>query len=168
MAIPILRTKFSVPAYLAVLQRDRLFARLDEALTHPLTLVCADAGYGKSTLIATYLAERRPPTLWMRLDALDRDLDVLFAHLCAGLAEHLPACEPRLSTLAARLGQYQRSPAELAADLVAALSPSPHKPILVVLDDFEAMQDDAQVLRAIHHLTRLLPTMVPGRRRRLT
>lgn len=160
MAIPILHSKFGVPTYSAVLQRDRLFARLDEALTHPLTLVCADAGYGKSTLVATYLAERRHPALWIRLDAQDQHLDVLFAHLCAGLARYLSACQRRLVALATRLGQRRRSPGELAADLVAALDPPPREPLVVVLDDFEAVRDDGEVNHAIHRLVLLLPATV--------
>lgn len=160
MAIPILPSKFRVPAYPAVLRRERLFVRLDEALAAPLVLVCADAGYGKSTLVATYLAERNRAALWLRLDELDRDLDVLFAHLCAGLAEWLSACRPRLTALAARLGQHHRSPSGLAADLAAALDPPPHDPLLIVLDDFEMVQETPQVATALHHLALLLPERI--------
>lgn len=160
MAIPILPSKFRVPAYPAVLRRERLFVRLDEALAAPLVLVCADAGYGKSTLVATYLAERRRAALWLRLDELDRDLDVLFAHLCAGLAECLSACRPRLAALAVRLGQHHRSPPGLAADLAAALDPPPPHPLLIVLDDFEIVQERPEVANALHHLTLLLPEQI--------
>lgn len=157
MAIPILRSKFRVPAYSAVLRRERLFARLDEALAAPLVLVCADAGYGKSALVATYLVERGRAALWLHLDKLDSHLDVLFAHLYAGLAEHLPACHQRLTALGAQLGQHPRSPAELAADLVAALHPPPTDLMVIVLDDFEVVQDTPEVVSALHHLTLLLP-----------
>ncbi|MCZ7571123.1 MAG: hypothetical protein M5U01_21460 [Ardenticatenaceae bacterium] len=160
MAIPILSSKFRVPAYPAVLRRERLFVRLDEALAAPLVLVCADAGYGKSTLVTTYLAERKRAALWLRLDELDRDLDVLFAHLCAGLAECLSACRPRLAALAARLGQHHRSPPGLAAGLAAALDPPPHDPLLIVLDDFEMVQETPEVANALYHLTLLLPERI--------
>lgn len=160
MAIPILHSKFSVPTYKAVLHRDRLFTRLDQALTHPLTLICADAGYGKSTLVATYLAERCQPALWIRLDTNDQHLDVLLAYLCAGLAERLPVNQPRLAALAARLGQHRRSPVELATDFVAALHPPPNVPMIVVLDDFETVQDSVEVINAVHHLALLLPETV--------
>lgn len=160
MAIPIFQSKFRVPTYSAVLRRERLFARLDDAATCPLTLVCADAGYGKTTLVATYLTERQHPALWIRLDILDRQLDVLFAHLCAGLADHFPACQPRLAALATRLGQHRRSPAELAADLVAAIESSSREQLMIVLNDFESVQESAEVVSAIHHLTLLLPETV--------
>src|SRR5579884_1828775 len=38
--------------------RERLFARLDAACTAPITLVLADDGLGKSTLIREYAAHR--------------------------------------------------------------------------------------------------------------
>src|SRR5689334_7185172 len=40
------------PARPALLARSRLAARLDEALRRPLTLVCAPAGWGKTTLVS--------------------------------------------------------------------------------------------------------------------
>lgn len=160
MTIPVLRNKFRAPVYEVTLKRSRLYARLDEALTHPLTLVYADAGFGKSTLAATYLAERSRPALWLRLDELDRHPDVLFTHLCAGLAERLPRCQAQLDALAARLGQTRRSAGELAADLAAALEPSAAEDVIIVLDDFELVDDSDEVGNAIKQLALLLSPSV--------
>lgn len=160
MAIPILRAKFRTPVYNAVLRRERLYARLDEALSHPLTLIVGDAGFGKSALVVTYLEERRASSLWFRLDRMDRDLDVLFAHLGTALASLFPNCETRLSGFVARLGQRHHSPEELTADLIAALELPLRRSLVIVLDDFETVQDDAEIISAIHLLTLLLPETI--------
>ena len=59
MPSPLLLTKFYVPHLRAEhVWRPRLTRRLDDVLTRRLTLVCAPAGYGKTTLIAEWLAGR--------------------------------------------------------------------------------------------------------------
>ena len=35
--------------------RPRLFERLDQGSQTPLTLVCANAGYGKTTLVSSWI-----------------------------------------------------------------------------------------------------------------
>ena len=42
------------PARPTLVPRPRLTARLDEGLTHPLTLISAPAGYGKTTLVSEW------------------------------------------------------------------------------------------------------------------
>ena len=57
MAGPLLETKFHVPgARLRLVARPRLSERLDRGTESALTLVSAPAGFGKSTLVAEWLA----------------------------------------------------------------------------------------------------------------
>lgn len=160
MSVPIIWSKFYAPTYSAVLPRERLFTRLDEAVLHSLTLICADAGYGKSTLVATYLENRSRVGLWLQLDEFDRDPDVLFAHLYTGLAERLPASNTRLRTLVAQLGERKLTPPDLVVNLVGAIPKKVLEPILLILDGFEVVQKDPGVIGAIQQLVRHLPEAV--------
>ncbi len=55
--IPLLRTKLQIPQVTAgLVVRPRLLARLSESRERPLTLVCAAAGFGKTTLVSSWLA----------------------------------------------------------------------------------------------------------------
>src|SRR5262245_22339757 len=63
------------------LGRPRLIARLAEGLERPLTLVCAPAGYGKTTLLRQWLDACTYPAAWLSLDALDGDPASLLAAL---------------------------------------------------------------------------------------
>jgi LuxR family transcriptional regulator, maltose regulon positive regulatory protein len=57
MATPILTTKLYIPAPRPkVVLRQRLIERLDESLQRRLTLISAPAGFGKTTLLASWLA----------------------------------------------------------------------------------------------------------------
>src|SRR4051794_2365560 len=72
--VGMLTTKLSAPRL-----RPNFVARprLLEAITgadSPLTVVCAPAGYGKSTLVTQWLIEAGIPIAWVSLDSYDNDL----------------------------------------------------------------------------------------------
>ena len=88
MSIPILSTKlFIPPPRTNAVRRDRLIERLNEGLAQrrKLTLVTAPAGYGKTTLIADWLAERDGPVAWLSLDEGDRDIARFLIYLVSAL-----------------------------------------------------------------------------------
>ena len=95
MPTPILATKFYVPPPRpkAVL-RPRLIERLNEGLHRRLTLVCAPAGFGKTTLLGEWLATCGRPAAWLSLDEEDNDparflsyLVAAFRTVAAGIGE---------------------------------------------------------------------------------
>ena len=51
----------------------RALELLDEGAAMPLTLVSAPAGYGKSTLVSSWLEGRAEPSAWLTLDEADAD-----------------------------------------------------------------------------------------------
>ena len=62
------------------LRRERLLGRLDTVVDHPVTLVAAPAGYGKTTVVAQWLGEADPRAAWVSLDPGDNDVNRLWAH----------------------------------------------------------------------------------------
>lgn len=77
--LPLLTPKLSLPRLQrALIVRERLLAQLDACLELPLTLLCAPAGSGKTTLVRQWIAlrsERAWPAsvAWISLDAGDND-----------------------------------------------------------------------------------------------
>lgn len=60
----------------SLVSRERLLARLDASLERKLTLLCAPAGFGKTTLVRQWIADRGarlPPVAWVSLDPGDND-----------------------------------------------------------------------------------------------
>lgn len=63
---PIISTKINIPSiHQPLVQRQRLFDRLDEGLTNRSTVIRAPAGYGKSTLITQWLGTRQEQAAWI-------------------------------------------------------------------------------------------------------
>ena len=68
---PIIKSKIQPPALRAsTLTRKRLIDKLTDATTRRLTLLIAEAGYGKTTLLADFAAQSGIRTLWYRLDGV--------------------------------------------------------------------------------------------------
>ena len=72
-----------------VLARERLFDRLDAALGGA-TWIVAPAGYGKSSLAASYVRTRGRPCVWLRAGVADAEPASFFAHLSAAAGARLP------------------------------------------------------------------------------
>ncbi len=93
MATPVLSTKLFIPLPRApAVPRPLLVERLQSALgsSRKLTLVCAPAGFGKTTLLSEWIGEvrRRDPNVrvaWLSLDERDNDLSRFLTYLVAAL-----------------------------------------------------------------------------------
>src|SRR5918992_2623532 len=86
------------------LERPRLLDWLRVKVHGRVVLVLADAGYGKTTLLADFARRTRMRTLWYRLDPDDRDWVTLLHHLIAAGREHDAGFAPRTSGLLGEAG----------------------------------------------------------------
>lgn len=152
----VLQTKLHrpVPRHDLVARPD-LLSRLDNALQRPLTLVSAPAGYGKTTLVATWLAQQSPlSAVWLSLDSEDNDVARFFAHLLTGLMPHIPESVPSLLTLlyTSAGGGVQGVVAGLL-NALAALD----TPLVLAFDDYHVIE-----ARPIHHAMQQLLDHLPA------
>ncbi|MBA2377569.1 MAG: LuxR family transcriptional regulator, partial [Rubrobacter sp.] len=84
MPATILATKlFAPPPRAEAVLRPRLTRRMNEG--RKLTLVCAPAGYGKTTLVGEWAAEGDRPVAWLSLDEGDNDPTRFMTYLVAAL-----------------------------------------------------------------------------------
>jgi LuxR family transcriptional regulator, maltose regulon positive regulatory protein len=76
-----------------------LTARLDEGLARGLTLVCAPAGFGKTSLLADWTHRGQRPVAWLSLDAGDNDPARFWRHVVAALGRVRPQAAERIAPL---------------------------------------------------------------------
>jgi len=86
MPIPILKTKlYAPPGQPELVRRPRLLDRLNAGLKRKLTLVCAPAGFGKTTLVSAWIQRVGRPVAWLSVDEGDNDPARFWAYLLAAL-----------------------------------------------------------------------------------
>src|SRR5438105_1247459 len=124
------------------LRRERLLEVLHRHSTRPLIVLVAPAGFGKSTLAATYARDSGAVAAWLTLQTADRDSRRLFTRLADSLE---PAFDEADSAAVGRLPELRRGldgseGAGLARLLLDDLAHAPAGFILV-LDDFHLVQD---------------------------
>jgi len=133
----VVRTRFIPPRLPPqFLYRRRLDALLSGLTQYRLVLLRAEAGYGKTTAIASYLSHSGLPYFWYSLSDSDADPLIFLLHLIHVFRLAHPHVGERALALLAREGGATRLWAPvvdaLANDLLDALS----APTVLVLDDY--------------------------------
>src|SRR6266581_8070713 len=143
---------------LHLLPRPRLLQHLQQGLERTLILLSAPAGYGKSSLLAQWLASGALPFAWLALEPADNEP----AHFCSSLLAALQRTDPRLAgggraqaALQPRHPprhppQVERLVTALLNELLARGSDAGEH-VVLVLDDYHLITHEA-----IHAALRLL------------
>jgi LuxR family maltose regulon positive regulatory protein len=154
MALPILVTKLFAPPLVArAVSRSHLIEQLRGGLARKLTLVCAPAGFGKSSLLAEWAAVCGRPCVWVSLDPGERDVQQFLAYLVAAV-----------QTVDASIGSnaqalLQATPPPSAQSVLAALLndvAEDLEAIVLVLDDYHRVASEP-VDEALAYLIDHLP-----------
>ena len=138
---PLLVTKLSVPgARRGVVPRQGLYARLDDGVSRAVVLISAPAGFGKSTLLTSWLAEgamHGRSVAWLSLSAADNDPSLFWRYFLAALSRVHPGV---VATASALLGSPQ--PPRIATILTAMINDlhSMTGDVVVVLDDYHLVE----------------------------
>jgi LuxR family maltose regulon positive regulatory protein len=149
--VNILATKLHRPAlHSNRVQRPHLVRRLNEGLEAglPLTLVCAPAGFGKTTSVSEWLDGLDLPVSWLALDRSDDDPGRFFAYFVAALQKVDASLGVEVES-ALRSGQMPPLEAVVATLIEDVLHVG--RPFVLVLDDFHLIQDGA-ILRVLESL----------------
>ncbi|GAB3348116.1 hypothetical protein GCM10027360_01060 [Amycolatopsis echigonensis] len=125
-----------------------LFSRL--LVHHPVVVVSATAGSGKTTAIAEAAEAQDRAVCWLTVDGTDKAPGRLVIYLEAALARRVPGVEG-MSARALGAGVPH---AEVAGLLVEAVG---DEPILLVLDDLERLGESVEAWSVIESLVRHAP-----------
>lgn len=154
----LIRTKLHRPPFTGPLvARSRLLDLMDRSLTTPVTIVCAPAGFGKTTLVSSWIeaVPSRPATsaqpmrtAWLSLEASDGDVLTFLRYLVAAIRTAFPnTCADVVRLLKAP------SPPTLDRLMVALINELEHleSPLLLVIEDCHLVSDEpaGQVIHEI-------------------
>jgi len=143
--LPLIRTKLYRPRITGdLVPRPRLLERLQKRRSRALTLVVAPAGYGKSTLVASWLETCDCPSAWLSLDEDDNDLLVFLSYFSAAIRTMFPDAVRETSAL---LAAITLPPLDVLARSLINEIDQIEQPFIVVLDDYHSIQN-----MDVHHL----------------
>ncbi len=158
-AIPLVETKLHIPSpRQSLVARPRLQARLAPAADAKLVLVSAPAGFGKTTLVATWLrtvAGAGTAVAWLSLDERDNDPASFWSYVLAALEFAVPGLGTNARAL---LDSADTPPDAVLATLVNELH-GLDREVVLVLDDFHAI-DHHDIQNGVTYLLDHLPGRV--------
>ena len=143
MIEPTLRT---APSRIA---RPRLAERLRSALRRGPLILCAEAGFGKTSALEEAVAEL-PLVAWVRCSEADRDAGRFLLHLIDRLADVAPGAVDVLSERVA--GPMPVDVSAATVDLVSDLQRLLVDRLVIVIDDAELMATAAAALHVVKEL----------------
>ncbi|HEX6552124.1 MAG TPA: LuxR C-terminal-related transcriptional regulator [Ktedonobacteraceae bacterium] len=150
----LMRAKFYRPRSGSdVIPRTRLIERLNAALDGEITLVCAPAGFGKTTLLTQWVQTLDRPNAWLSLDEHDNELPIFVHSLAAALQTAFP--DAFGATAALLEAPRILPPDHIAPLLINDLADVPDD-VILVLDDYHLIHH-----REVHTLLELLVEHLP-------
>jgi len=153
-------TKFFVPvASGTVIARPRLTGLLQESLNSPVILICAPAGFGKTTLLSTWvrsLPPCQPLVAWISLDEKDNNPQLFWTNVLNTLKMQ----DPEGFCL---LVEHLQSPQHLSLkyiviELINLLAHSTQH-FLLILDDYHLISEQ-EIHTTLSYLVEHLPSQL--------
>lgn len=154
---PLLHSKLTVPRTVSTLiPRPRLDDRLMDAMSGNMTLVCAPAGYGKTTLVSEWLLQQERQTAWVSLDIGDNQGSRFWRYITAAIAKAFPTYEGEVQPVLPLLHTegYDQG-------LIVCLNmlDKLDQELILVLDDFHVIQNEI-LLASFAYFTDYLPKCI--------
>ena len=131
---------------LATIQRQRLIDLLSEDASRRVTVVTAPAGYGKTTLLESFVQAGSAPVCWYALDERDRDIPTFLRYWLASARTQFADFGRDLE--AALEGREVVRP-ERWVDLMVSAVQEVDQPFAFIFDDFHHFDGAAPDLRQV-------------------
>ena len=137
----LIRSKLHRPQITAnLVARPLLLEWLSQHRRRPITLVSASAGYGKTTLISSWLQTVEHPSAWLSLDENDDDLTVFLTYFIAAIQTIFPKAGRQTQDL---LVAPTLAPVPVLARTVISELARLMDPFILVLDDYHVIHKAA-------------------------
>ncbi len=124
--------KISRPLFRNALERTRLFNLIDDGGAQPLLWISGPAGYGKTTVISTYIDHKKIPAIWYQRDDGDKDPATFFYYLGLACRKETPR---KRKPLPLYLPEYSFSPENFYLRFFEAVFDRLEPTSLVVFDN---------------------------------
>jgi DNA-binding SARP family transcriptional activator len=137
-AYPLILNKVASPQYATpVLRRARLLDWLNEAANCRATVIAADAGYGKTTLLWQWEREVEFPCYWYKLDRTDRDWTFHISYLIETISKRHRGFGRRAHSMLQQMSGPGTARPGVTAYLLAEMHQRLTEPCTFIIDDWQ-------------------------------
>jgi ATP/maltotriose-dependent transcriptional regulator MalT/DNA-binding SARP family transcriptional activator len=143
-----------------VLPRPRLVERMRSFLDQPATIVCANAGCGKTTLVTDFVRSSSLPSVWYQIDPSDVDLAVFFGYLVYSIRQLRPEFGQVVLGFISETENLSAKTDQLVDVFVNEVSEQIDEKTIVVLDDYHHVDESEPIAAAIDRLVQYLPDVL--------
>ena len=156
-----LRTKLLPPRPAPeMLSRPRLIERLHANLALPVTLVAANAGSGKTTLVADFLRKQEQPYVWYQLDHTDADPSVFLGYLAHGIQQQVAGFGATMFAYLQQTNELAQQPERAVDVLLNEILEGVEQQLIIVLDDYHHLGAETPVHAVVDRLIAYLPDVI--------
>lgn len=139
------------------LRRRRLLNCIAKNLEKKVILLCAGAGYGKTTLLSHFFSENKIPVVYYHLEKTDAEPVVFFSYLIAGIRRFNPHFGSKVKGLQHLFNDPHRYLEIIAGTFINEIAEDIPKDICVVLEDYHTLHPSSAIDRIIDYIFNHMP-----------
>ena len=139
------------------LERTSLIGLLSNNLDKKIILLCAGAGYGKTTLLSQFISVSKIPHIYYHLEKNDSEPAIFFSYLIAAIRKIIHEFGHKTESLR-HFFNYPRKYWEIiAGTFVNEITEHLKKDLYVVLEDYHSLEPSMQIDKILLYLLEHIP-----------
>jgi LuxR family transcriptional regulator, maltose regulon positive regulatory protein len=145
--------KTTRPTLSMVLNRERIFKKLDNKKDAKAVWITGPPGSGKTTLIASYLSAQNSTSLWYQFDSDDADIATFFYYLRRTALKHSEESKSNIPNLPAEKQDYFN----YGCRLFRAIFSRYNDPLMIVFDNYDSLPQHSDLHKILANAINEVP-----------
>jgi LuxR family maltose regulon positive regulatory protein len=143
-----------------ILYRERLINSLVSNLNKKVILVCAGAGYGKTTLLSQFLSSKDIRYVYYHLEKSDSEPAVFFSYLIEGIRKFSPDFGKKTEALSHFFNYPQRYLELILGTFINEIIETIKEDIYIILEDYHTIYPAEHIDKILNYLLNHIPQQV--------